>query len=57
MKTECECSDMQCPAHKGQANCTKRAVRRLYRIDMTDRTGTYFCQACADDAMASGLFS
>ena len=29
----------------------------LFRVDMEDRTGIAFCPACADDAMASGLFT
>jgi len=33
------------------------ATTILYRVDMEDVTGTAFCEACADDAFASGLFT
>lgn len=56
----CECSDRQCPAHKDYS-CAHRHGKRgqsvLYRVDMTDETGTLFCSDCADDAMESGLFT
>lgn len=60
MKTKlqnCECSDRLCPAHKGSENCVERAIVILYRIDMEDNTGTAFCEACASDALDTGLFS
>lgn len=51
----CECSDNHCPACFGQ--CKEPATTTLYRIDMQDLTGTRFCEACADDAFESGLFT
>lgn len=53
---KCECTDPGCKAHKSGSKCDKRARLNLRRIDMEDRTGTCFCEACADDAFASGLF-
>ena len=55
--TQCECSDPGCPVHAGKTECTKRAKGRLYRIDMEDETGTYFCEACWSDAWDSGVFT
>lgn len=52
----CECFDTQCPIHPGQP-CHDEAVTTLYRIDMMDRSGTRFCEGCAEDAMGSGLFT
>lgn len=52
----CECSDSGCTAHRGKAYCNKKANTILYRIDMEDETGVSFCNACADDAMESGVF-
>lgn len=57
MKTPCEGSDCGCPVHSGHAMCNNRSVVTLYRIDMEDRTGTQMCDACASDAMDSGLFT
>jgi hypothetical protein len=54
---KCECCDPGCPEHKGQSECFNSAQRKpLRRIDMDDVTGTLMCEACADDAMSSGLF-
>ena len=50
----CECSDPGCKACYGQ--CSKRAKTNLIRVDMDDRGGTLFCDACADDALASGIY-
>lgn len=55
--TLCKCSDVGCPHHRGLAECRKPATTTLYRVDMTDETGTDMCADCADDAMGSGLFS
>lgn len=42
----------------GRLRCTNVGrLRRLYRVDMEDRTGTAFCDLCANDAEESGLFS
>ncbi len=37
--------------------CDEPAVMLLYRVDMTDLTGTAFCQGCAQYALDSGLFT
>lgn len=54
----CECADPGCAHHKGASTCPKphTGARLLFRVDMDDRTGTVFCDACADDALDSGLF-
>lgn len=53
--TRCECFDADCPS----ACHIKREVARmvLYRVDMFDPKGLQFCEACAEDALDSGLFS
>jgi hypothetical protein len=53
----CQSSDRGCPAHPGISFCIQPASTTLFRIDMEDQTGTAFCDACAEDAMNSGLFS
>jgi len=50
----CECSDPACPVCHGR--CKDPAEMLLFRIDMTDLTGTAFCDPCGDDALGSGLF-
>ncbi len=52
----CRCSDQGCPVHKGIPGCSNKAVRKVYRIDMEDRTGTPMCRGCANDALDSGVF-
>ena len=54
-KLLCEDGDLQCPACHG--HCTRIGTTILYRIDMEDKTGTLFCEECADDASESGLFT
>ena len=54
---KCECSDFGCPAHKGESDCRKIATTLLFRVDMEDNTGTAMCEACAEDAFLSGLFT
>lgn len=57
--TWCECSDPGCPhcsgnhAHDRDAPATNH---RLFRVDMEDRTGVAFCEACGEDALESGTF-
>jgi hypothetical protein len=51
---KCECSDPGCPVCHG--HCSNAARTNLLRIDMNDEGGTLFCNACADDALASGVF-
>jgi hypothetical protein len=51
----CECADGGCPACHG--DCEREATVTLHRVDMEDRTGTLFCDECAEDAMSSGLFT
>ena len=53
----CECSDPGCQAHKGKSACRRTGFDILYRIDMDDETGTVMCEACADDAFSSGMFT
>jgi len=53
---KCECSDPRCPAHYSVSDCKGVGNQVLYRIDMEDNSGTAFCDACAEDAMDSGLF-
>jgi hypothetical protein len=56
-KGPCECSYPGCPAHKGQSECPNRASVTVRRLDMGDgQTGFAFCEACADDALDSGVF-
>jgi hypothetical protein len=51
----CECSDCQCGHCAGR--CVEASDYTLYRVDMADYTGTAMCEGCAEDAIASGLFS
>ena len=53
----CECADPGCPVHKGKSACDRTSKETLYRIDMTDETGTLMCFKCAGDAMDSGVFT
>ena len=51
----CDCADPGCPACGGK--CQRRAKRALRRIDMDDGEALIaFCDPCAEDAMASGVF-
>jgi len=54
---DCECTDPGCPQHEGVAQCLVPASCILRRVDMDDVTGTAFCDGCAEDAMASGVFT
>lgn len=56
-QSPCECTDCGCKHHSGHAMCNDRATDILYRVDMKDETGTAMCDACADDAFSSGLFT
>lgn len=51
----CECADPGCPACNGK--CANQGDVILYRIDMEDDTGTFFCEECAADALECGLFT
>jgi len=55
--SRCECSDPACPVQHPDSNCRQVATTILYRVDMEDVTGTAMCDACASDAMESGLFT
>lgn len=56
--SRCECSDINCNSnHNGKPKCDETATTILYRVDMVDVTGTAFCEACAEDASLSGLFT
>ena len=57
MRTSCECYDFLCPAHRGRPCTECTATHRLVRMDMEDVDGTYFCDACTEDAMSSGVYS
>lgn len=49
----CRCSDPGCPACDGACEALATVV-----LDRVDTEGSVeFCEACADDAMASGVFS
>lgn len=49
----CSCTDGGCACG---GICSEDATAVLFRIDMEDETGCAFCEACADDAMQSGVF-
>lgn len=51
----CECADPKCPVCQG--HCDNRASTNLKRIDMDDKSGTMFCEGCAQDALNSGVFT
>lgn len=51
----CECSDPACPHCSGK--CKDQATMTLWRVDMEDRTGSDFCQACGEDCMDAGVFT
>lgn len=55
IKRPCECSDPGCPNHQ-DAQCWGAAYYTLTRVDM-DNAKVRFCAACADDAIASGVFA
>src|SRR5690349_3250529 len=54
-KMTCECADSGCPENHGAA-CEARATVTLWRVDMIDASCAK-CEECAEDALASGLFS
>ena len=51
---KCEDTDKGCPNCKGK--CLSQAETTLIRTDREDKTGVLFCDACAVDALDSGLF-
>ena len=54
----CDCTDPGCPAHGGVSQCRTAAAVRLRRVDWGIDAGYLrMCQACADDAMESGVFA
>lgn len=53
----CECVDSACPAHRGIARCIKPANATLIRSDMAGNPIVRMCDACVEDALASGVFS
>jgi len=53
----CECTDPGCPVHKGADLCLNHVAFSLRRIDITGKAQVRFCQACALDAFASGVFA
>lgn len=52
----CQCADKLCPVHTGQSSCNRPMFETLYRVDMSDDTGTDFCEGSSQDAMDSGRF-
>lgn len=56
-QVRCECCDDRCLEHKGRDRCHHQATDILYRVDMNDETGTAMCDACADDAFSSDVFT
>ena len=52
----CACEDSGCPVHRGVSRCTNAGETLLRRTDMAD-DGDYFCEACAEDALDSGVFA
>jgi hypothetical protein len=55
LKMRCECSDPGCQHCYGK--CKAQATTTLFRIDMSDETGTPMCDGCCEDAMDSGVFT
>jgi hypothetical protein len=53
-RQDCQCADPGCGACNGL--CSKGSRTLLFRVDMVDESGTWFCGDCADDAMDSGVF-
>ena len=53
----CECTDKLCPVHEGSESCSNSLSKNIVRIDMEDITGTDMCEDCAEDALASGIFT
>lgn len=52
----CECIDYGCPVHHGE-ECREVGDYPLYCTYMDDSTGTFMCDACATDALNSGVFT
>lgn len=52
---DCECIDAGCPVHAGR-HCDQPSDTRVFRSDMHDVSGLSFCESCANDALASGVF-
>lgn len=54
--TKCGCCDAGCPiGHEG--DCRSTATTWLIRVDNMAGEPLPFCDACADDAYASGVFA
>lgn len=53
---QCECSDPGCPVGHGSQVCLRPNAAKLHRIDMNDRSGTYMCMSCGEDALSTGLY-
>ena len=52
----CECADPGCPDHPNKSLCTKRATVALIRGDWAGNPRCFMCDACAEDALALGVF-
>lgn len=57
VRGRCQCNDTQCLIHKPSDICANTATTIMYRVDMTDETGTAVCDGCAEDMANSGLFA
>ena len=55
--TKCECADPKCAVHAKESICPNEGSLFLYRVDMVDNCGLFFCDECAQDALESGLFA
>ena len=60
---QCECADPGCPCCAGTHRNAREewtnhaiATMHLFRIDMEDESGVYFCDYCGEDALDSGVF-
>ncbi len=55
MVPRCRCLDLNCPVcHR---ECLRPAFVKLYRTDLDDEIGTFFCDRCAAAALKSGVFT
>lgn len=58
----CECADLECPSptHLAKSPCEANGTVQLRRVDYADYgidSWMWFCEGCAEDALASGVFS
>lgn len=53
----CECTDRECPNHKGKSGCANEGTVLLERTDYAGRPNGYYCNECAEDMLMSGYFA